>query len=291
MNKKVLIVGITALLFTVGLIGWYCFFSMENPLVGTWERVDFQPTMNVTVEYCFFEDQKFLQTISFQINQSWVNQTFLGKYRTSGELLKILYENNLNVKMMNYSYEVSGDTMRLSTLDDVPLPNLTRISNVPLREWPIPDKPITVSPESLVFSIDDLPEGCIYCANRSHEISLIVNPTETYSVIFSKGNCSNRTEGLISIIYKYDSSFDASIEYNQNRLIVLPDRQRIINDSIDTIGDESFAHFVGPALNDSLIYFWFRLSNVVGLINVANDYSFALELTELVEQRIYDSIR
>lgn len=288
MNKKVLIVGITALLFTVGLIGWYCFFGIENPLVGTWERVDFQPTMKVTVEFSFFEDGKFLQTISYQVNQSWANQTFLGRYRTSRELLTVSYENNLAVKMMNHSYEVSGDTLRFSIQDDVhvQLPNFTRVSNVPLREWPIADKSITVSPESLVLSIDDLPEGYIYCANRSHEMGLIINPTDVYSVIFSKGNCSNRTEGLISIIFKFDSSFDASIEYNQNRLTVLPDSQRIINDSIDTIGDESFAHFVGPALNDSLIYFWFRLSNVVGLINVANDYSFALELTEIVEQRI-----
>ena len=56
------------------------------------------------------------------------------------------------------------------------------------------------------------------------------------------------------------------------------------------IGDDSFAHYhMGQVLNDSQISFWFRISNIIGLIKVPYDYSFTYELTEIVEQRIYDS--
>ena len=294
MNKKIMIIGITILILATGLIGWFYFFNTENPLVGTWELKEFQPTINITAEYSFFEDQKFLQLISSQINQSWINHTFLGEYKISGELLTMSYENNLPVKVAKYIYKISNDTLQLIIQDDVSIQptNLTRVSDVPLREWPIADKPITVPAESLVLNIDDLPEGYIICKNRSEEFGKIVEPIESYSVIYSNGNCSNFTEGLFSVILKFDSSFDASIFYNETKSpIFVTESQKILNDSVNSIGDESFAHYImGQVLNDSQIFFWFRISNIVGLIKVPYDYSFTYELTEIVEQRIYDSI-
>ena len=293
MNKKIMIIGITVLLLAAGLIGWFYFFNTENPLIGTWEHKEFQPTINITAEYSFFEDQKFLQMIFSQINQSWNNHTFLGEYKISGELLTMSYENNLPVKMAKYIYKISGDTLQLIIQDDAPNqpPSLTRVSNIPLREWPIADKPITVPAESLVLNIDDLPEDYKICKNRSEEFGKIVDPIESYSVIYSKGNCSNYTEGLFSVILKFDSSFDASIFYNETKFpVVITESQKILNDSVNSIGDESFAHYImGQVLNDSQIFFWFRISNIVGLIKVPYDYSFTYELTEIVEQRIYDN--
>ena len=293
MNKKIMIIGITVLLLAAGLIGWFYFFNTENPLIGTWEHKEFQPPVNITVEWSFFEDQKFLRTESFLVNQSWINRTFLGRYELSGELLKLSYENNLPVKTAKYTYKISGDTLRLLTQDDIPmqLPNLTRISNLSLREWPIADKPITVPAESLVLNIDDLSDEYKICHIRTEHQGKLVDPIESYSVIYSKGNCSNYTEGLFSIILKFDSSFDASIFYNETKFpVVLAESQKILNDSVNTIGDESFAHYhIGQVLNDSQISFWFRISNIVGLIKVPYDYSFTYELTEIVEQRIYDN--
>ena len=294
MNKKIMIIGITILILAVGLYWMVYFFNTENPLIGTWEHNESYPSIDITFEWIFFEDQKFLRTESVEVNQSWANQTFLGSYKLSGEQLTLEYENNLPVKTSKYNYKILGDVLKLSTQDANPitLPNLTRVSKLNLREWPIEDKPITTPAESLVITIDDLPEGYKICANRTEEHGKIVDPIESYSVIYSKGNCSNASEGLFSIIIKFDISFDASIFYNMTKFPVLEkEKHKIRNDSVNAIGDESFAHYttLDQTQNDSQIYLWFRISNIVGLIKVPYDYSLAYELAEIVEQRIYNS--
>jgi hypothetical protein len=294
MNKKTTISIIAVLLMIVILlIGWFYYYNSDNPLIGTWEYNDSYQSIDITFEWIFFEDYKFLRTESVLVNQNWANQTFLGIYKVSGEELTLIYKNNLPVKTNTYKYKIVDDILRLSTLDAIPisLPDLNRVSKLNLRRWPMEDKPITIPAESLVISIDDLPEGYKICQNRSEEHGKIVDPIESYSIIYSEGNCSNASEGLLSIIFKFDSSFDASIFYNITKFPVLEkEKHKILNDSINAIGDESFAHYaaIDQTQNDSQIYLWFRISNIVGLIKVPYDYSLAYELAELVEQRIND---
>lgn len=291
MNKIIIVVIIVVFLIIIGIFGWSYFFNRENLLIGTWTYKDYQESTEVIVEYNFFDDQKFLHIISYQFNQSWFNQTYLGKYEFSDEILTMTYENNLPAEKEDFLYTVTNNSIQIYRKGEntSQLPSFSRVSIVPLRKFPIADKPITASAESMTLSIDEIPQDYIYCANRTYEHGILVSPIESHSVIYAKGDCSNQTEGLFSIIMKFKSSFDAGIFYNSTKLpVVIEESQQIIVDSVDTIGDESFAHYVGEELNNSQIYFWFRVSNIAGLVKVPFDYSLTRSLTELVEQKIYD---
>lgn len=206
------------------------------------------------------------------------------------------YENNLPVKKIQFTFNVQNDTLIITNRKIFPVQskNLTRVSFEPVQDWPIDSKSIKASPNSLVLDIDDLSEGYKICHNDTDEPGREVDPIDSFSRIFTKEyeNCSDFEEGLISIIMIFTSSFDASIYYNDVRLPVFyQESHKIINNSVNTIGDESFAHYyLGEKLNESQIYYWFRISNLVCLIKVPYDYTLLQNLVDLVEQRIYDNM-
>jgi len=291
MNKKILIIGITVLFLTIALSG--CFESGENPVIGTWEMTDFQQPLDIKIEYNFFEGKKFLQILFVQVNQSQINHTFLGSYEISGKSLTLSYENNLPFKNEKYTYEISNNTLILSIRNVSPVQyiNLTRISNEPIRKWPNAGKTIKVSPKSFTLEKDVLPEGYIICQNRTEEPGKIVDPIDAFTRVYSKENCSNEEESILLVIMKFRSNFDASIFYNETKLgPIIFEPYKILNDSVDTIGDASFAHYVYEKLNISPIFYWFRVSNIVCLVKVPKDYNLSQSLAKLVEQKIYDTI-
>ena len=295
MNKKMIIIGVTLQFLFIGFTG--CIESGENLLIGSWEIYDFQDPFNIRIEYTFFEDLKFLQIHTYHHeNQTIVNYTFFGDYEISEDLLKMIYENNLPAKKIKYTFKVHNMTLTISRRDVLPVDyrNLTRVSFEPLRELPYIDKKVKVSPQELVIDIDDLPNGYKICHNGTEEPGRIVDPVESFSRIFTKQNenCSNFEEGLISIIMLFSSSLDASIFYHETKLpVIIRESDKILNNSVNTIGNESFAHYyLSDKLNESQIYYWFRISNLVGLIKVPYNYSLTQNLTKLVEQRVYESI-
>ncbi len=290
MNKKMLIIGIAVLILTVGFSG--CFDSGENPFIGTWELTEFQESFSIKIEYTFFENKKVLQILSVEVNQTRVNHTFVGEYESTNDFITISYENNLPKKKEKYSYVISNDSLTLSNRNVFPVQstNLTRVSSEPLRDWPIADKQIEENPKSLVLTKEDLPEGYKICNNGTDEPGRIVDPIDSFSRAFAKENCTSFEDSLLSVIMTFSSSFDASIFYHETKMpVILYEIEKIIDGSVDSIGDNSFAHYLGEKLNSSQIYYWFRISNIVGLLKVPYDYEFAQNLAELVEQKIYDS--
>jgi hypothetical protein len=168
--------------------------------------------------------------------------------------------------------------------------NLTRVDAKPLRAWPNIEQPKKVLPENLVLNIDDLSEDYKICHNGTDEPGRIVEPIDSFSRSFSTANCSDFEDSLLSVIIIFSSSFDASIFYHETKVpVVVYEESKIFNSSVDAIGDNSFAHELEIS-NSTQIYYWFRYSNIVGLLKVPYEYSFAQTLAEIIEQKIYDSV-
>lgn len=149
---------------------------------------------------------------------------------------------------------------------------------------------ITASILTLLLTIEDLPEG--YSVNYSgteYTSEFSSSSNETFTIWFSKGSISNPDEfGFITCeLNKFNSIQEAETVFsNTIEYMMIVGGFEVIDGSINVIGTESKA-ITKPGYDH---IFSFRISNIIGVLS-STDYSFTVDLAEIVEQRIYDSLR
>lgn len=165
------------------------------------------------------------------------------------------------------------------------------------EQTPSENNMISVDLPALILTVDDLPEG--YSQNYESNsygggTGFEDTPIESYRVSFVTGNLSDIKESNIvrCALYKFPSpdnaskNFALSLEYFN-----YPGKIEVVNDSINTIGDESKGFIVQlPIENVTDNYILFRVANVICFINAGHDYSLVLDLSHIVEKRLYDAL-
>lgn len=152
---------------------------------------------------------------------------------------------------------------------------------------------VTESVLNLLLTIEDLPENCseqYKGKDYTSEFSRYpqYKPIEYYKIEFSKGNISNQDEYEIITceLNKFDSIEKAEIAYNTTiEYIITTGNYEVVEESINIIGNESKA-LTKEGYREVLT---FRILNVIGVMSSKN-LSFTIELAQIVEQRILDSI-
>jgi len=154
---------------------------------------------------------------------------------------------------------------------------------------------ITTSIIEYLLTIDDLPKGFKELYNGSDrqvtsEFSRypVDKPVEFYSRGFSKGNSSNESgyEIITCELNKFSSIEDAENAYTPTiEYLISEGFFDVIDGSINVIGNES----KGITREGYSKFLSFRIYNVIGLLS-SNTYTTTLELSQIVEERILDSI-
>jgi hypothetical protein len=154
---------------------------------------------------------------------------------------------------------------------------------------------ITSSIKNLLLTIDDLPNGFkgLYQGNERQMTSEFSRypedkPVEYYVIGFSKGNSSNESgyEIITCELNRFSSIEDAKNAYSPTiEHIIDVGEFDVIDGSINVIGNES----KGITKENYSDVLSFRILNVIGLIG-SKDFTTTLELSEIVEERILDSI-
>jgi hypothetical protein len=155
---------------------------------------------------------------------------------------------------------------------------------------------ITTSIIEYLLTIEDLPEGFKELYNGSDrqvtsEFSRYPEdkPIEFYSRGFSIGNNSNESgyEIITCELNRFSSIEDAENAYTPTVEYLISEGDfEVIDGSVNVIGNES----KGITREGYPKFLTFRILNVIGLVS---SYSFTktLELSEIVEERILDSIK
>jgi hypothetical protein len=149
----------------------------------------------------------------------------------------------------------------------------------------------TISAKSLNLTLKDLPDGYIECNHddSNHELLMLFKTRESYRIIFFKGDCSNVPLGVDSIIVIFNST-DESINFFKNSTAIF--RGPAVEEAKNILGDESYGIEVTNANNIIGYALCFRISKIVAVVSYLDvDYSFAFDLSKIVEQRIYDSMK
>lgn len=152
---------------------------------------------------------------------------------------------------------------------------------------------VTESVVNLLLSIEDLPENCSLKYKGMEYTSEFSRypehkPIQYYKIEFSKGNISDPDdyELILCELNKFDSIEKAEIGYNTTlEYIITTGNFDVMEESINIIGNESKA-LTKENYREVLT---FRISNVIGVMS-SNSLSYTIELAQIVEQRIYDSI-
>ncbi|MCK4901936.1 MAG: hypothetical protein KAS76_01150 [Thermoplasmatales archaeon] len=151
---------------------------------------------------------------------------------------------------------------------------------------------ITASILILLLTVEDLPEGYSVNYSGTEYISEFSSfppdePIESFTIWFSKGSISNPDDfGFISCeLNKFNSIEEAEIAFNTTiEYMIVVGSFEVIDGSINVIGTESKA-ITSPGYDHVVC---FRISNIIVVMS-STDYSFTIDLAEIVEQRIYDS--
>jgi hypothetical protein len=147
-----------------------------------------------------------------------------------------------------------------------------------------------LSAKSLNFTLKDLPNGYIECNHNdsNKDLFVVTQPKESYRIVFFLGDCANWSRGVDSIIAIFNST-DESIDFFKFSSNIF--RGPEVKEAKNILGDESYGIKIENA-NKTIGYaLCFRISNIVTVVSyLYADYSFAFNLSKIVEQRIYDSI-
>ena len=154
---------------------------------------------------------------------------------------------------------------------------------------------ITSSIIDYFITIEDLPEGFkeLYFGSDRQATSEFSRypedkPVEFYSIKFSKGNSSNESgyEIITCELNRFASIDEAENAYTPTIEYIISEGEfDIINGSVNVIGNES----KGITREGYSSILSFRIFNVIGLVS-SNSYTTTLELSEIVEDRILESI-
>jgi hypothetical protein len=154
---------------------------------------------------------------------------------------------------------------------------------------------ITTSIIDYLITIEDLPGGFkeFYFGSDKQATSEFSRypedkPVEFYSIKFSKGNSSNESgyEIIECELNRFSSIEDAENAYTPTIEYLISEGEfDVIEGLVNVIGNES----KGITREGYPKFLSFRIYNVIGLIS-SNTYTTTLELSEIVEERILDSI-
>ena len=150
-------------------------------------------------------------------------------------------------------------------------------------------KLVTSPLRTLALTIDDLQQDYSEYYNGSEYASEFSgNANETFVIWFSRGDTSNPEEyDLVTCeLNKFDSINESESAYETviNYMMQIGGFQDV-DSSIDIIGEKSKA-LTKSGYPD---IFSFRISNIICVMS-STDYSTTIDLANIVEQRIYNSI-
>jgi len=164
---------------------------------------------------------------------------------------------------------------------------------------------ITAPLEELALKASDVPENFTYSVNSTYysEIpTLTEDPNKYFQISFENGEFNetpgfplNHTTKQLIFLELFSFSTNNTANINYNNLLYISSRVEIINESIDSIGEYSFATIeIGDTYdqdNVSVIMFYFKILNIVGRYYGQNvSYQESYDLVKIVEQRMYDSL-
>jgi hypothetical protein len=148
-----------------------------------------------------------------------------------------------------------------------------------------------ISAKSLNLNLNDLPAGYKEFANdSSHKgLPMLNEPRESYRVIFFLGNTSNMSRTVDSFIVIFNTTNESIDFYNFSTIFF---KGSAVEESKNRLGDESYGIEMKDNENNTIGYVHcFRISNIFAAVSyIYDDYSYAFDLSKIVEQRIYNSM-
>jgi len=147
------------------------------------------------------------------------------------------------------------------------------------------------SAKSLNLTLKDLPTGYIECNHddSNKDLFVLTKPRESYRIVFFLGDCTNWSQGVDSIIAIFNST-DESIDFFEFSTNIF--RGSEVKEAKNILGDESYGIEIENANNTIGFALCFRISKIVTVVSyLYADYSFAFNLSKIVEQRIYDNMK
>jgi len=148
-----------------------------------------------------------------------------------------------------------------------------------------------ISAKSLTLNLNDLSDDYKEFSNDSSNLGLLMlyEPRESYRVIFFLGDPSNMSRTIDSITVIFNST-DESIDFFKFSTNFF--KGPAIEEAKNILGDESYGiKIVDNEKNTAGYVHCFRISNIFAAVSyIHDDYSYAFDLSKIVEQRIYDNM-